>query len=125
RPKPLQFVRLSALGKRVVKLELDVEMILDHRLVAAGHEDEMLDPRLACLIDHILDDRPVDDREHFLGNRLRGWQEACAEAGNRKDGLSDFLHLSESRISGGMEREAAILCQRDFHAGDIFMPTLT
>ena len=74
RLEPLQLgelVVLAALGERMVQLELDVEMVLDDRLVAAGHEDEMLDARLARLVDHILDHRPVDDRQHFLGNRLR------------------------------------------------------
>ena len=39
-----QLVVLAALGQRVVQLELDVEMILDDSLVAAGHEDEMSMP---------------------------------------------------------------------------------
>ena len=45
-------------------------MVLDHPLVAAGDEDEMLDARLARLVDHVLQDRPVDDRQHLLGIAL-------------------------------------------------------
>ena len=33
-----------ALRERALELELAVEMVLDHRLVAAGDKDEMLDP---------------------------------------------------------------------------------
>src|SRR5690606_28008512 len=44
------------------EFKLAVEMILDDALVAAGDKDEMLDARLAGLIDGVLDDRLVDDR---------------------------------------------------------------
>ena len=64
-------------------------MVLDDALVAAGDEDEMLDAGLAGLVDHILDDRPVDDGQHFLGNRLGGGQEAGAEAGDRETRLCE------------------------------------
>ena len=45
-----------------LQLELAVEMVLDDALVAAGDEDEMLDAGLARLVDHVLDQRPVDHR---------------------------------------------------------------
>ena len=69
------------------------------RLVAAGDEDEMLDAGLARLVDDILDDRPVDDRQHFLGDRLGGRQEARAETGNRENCFADFFH--DSRVPFG------------------------
>ena len=70
-----------------------VEMILDDALVAAGHEDEMLDPRLARLVDHVLKDRPVDDGQHLLRNRLGRWQETRAETGDGQHGFADrFVH---------------------------------
>ena len=47
-------------------------MVGDHALVAAGDEDEMLDPRLARLVDHILQRRAVDDGQHFLRHGLGG-----------------------------------------------------
>ena len=50
-----QVAMFAALAQRHFEFELPVEMILNHRLVAAGHKDEMLDPRLARLIDHVLD----------------------------------------------------------------------
>ena len=62
-----------------LELELPVEMVLDDRLVAAGDEDEMLDARLARLIDHVLDQRPIDDRQHLLRHGLGGRQEPGAD----------------------------------------------
>ena len=46
-------VRSRGLGDVYKRQELDVEMILDDRLVSAGHEDEMLDARFTRLIHHI------------------------------------------------------------------------
>ena len=81
--------RLAALASVASSSYLDVEMVLDDALVAAGDEDEMLDAGFARLVDRVLDQRPVDDRQHLLGHRLGGGQEAGAEAGDGKDGLAD------------------------------------
>ncbi len=62
-------------------------MILDDRLVAAGDEDEMLDAGLARLLDDVLDDRPIDDREHLLRHGFGGRQKPRAEAGDGKTAL--------------------------------------
>ena len=78
--------------KREFELELAVEMVLDDALVAAGDEDEMLDAGLARLVHHVLDQRPVDDRQHFLRHGLGGRQEAGAEAGDGEDGFADAGH---------------------------------
>ena len=75
--------------QRLFQLDLAVEMVLDHALVAAGDEDEMLDAGLARLVDDMLDDGPVDDGQHFLGHGFGGRQEACAEACDGKHGLAD------------------------------------
>ena len=86
---------LLALGQRHFELELAVEMILDDALVAAGDENEVLDAGLAGLVDDVLDQRPVDDRQHLLGHRLGRGQEAGAKAGNREDGFANRFHVSE------------------------------
>ncbi len=86
----LHFSLLAAGLQRGVKLVHAVEMVLDHALVAAGDEDEMFDAGLPGLIDHILDQRLVDDGQHFLRHRLGGGQDAGAEAGDREDGFADF-----------------------------------
>ncbi|BAQ46973.1 hypothetical protein Maq22A_c19550 [Methylobacterium aquaticum] len=67
-------------------------MILDHRLAAAGDEDEVLDPGLAGLVDDVLDHRPVDDRQHLLGHRLGRREETGAEARDREDGFANAFH---------------------------------
>ena len=81
---------LAARRERGVELIHPVEMILDHALVAAGDKDEMFDAGFLGLVDHILDQRLVDDGQHFLRHRLGGGQHAGAEAGDRKDGFADF-----------------------------------
>ena len=79
--------------ERVLEFVVGVEMILDDALVAAGDEDEMLDPRLARLVDDILEDRPVDDGQHLLRNRLGRRQEAGAEASDGQHGFANgFVH---------------------------------
>src|SRR3546814_2199113 len=83
---------LAAFGHRLFEFEGDVEMILDRALAAPGDEDHLLDPRFARFVDRILDQRPVDDGKHFLGDRLGRRQEARAEAGDGKDGFADRFH---------------------------------
>ena len=68
-------------------------MILDHRLVAAGHENEMLNPRLARFIDHVLKNWPVDDGQHLLWDRFGCRQKPRAETGDGQHGFTDgFVH---------------------------------
>jgi hypothetical protein len=81
--------RLAALGHGRLELEGVVEVLDDRGLAAAGHEDHLLDPRLARLVDRILDQRPVDDRQHLLGDRLGRGKKTRAETGNRKHRLAD------------------------------------
>ena len=93
----LQLLDFAAPSQRVLKLVGDVEMILDHRLVAAGDENEMLDAGRHRLVDDVLQDRPVDHRQHLLRHAFGGGQEAGAETGDRQDGFADCLrHLSGS-----------------------------
>ena len=87
-------------------------MILDHRLVAAGDEDEMLDSSRHRLVDDMLEDGAVDDRQHFLRHGLGGGQEARAEAGDGQYGLADpFRHLKIlpviSALAGSSWRQRA------------------
>ncbi len=81
---------VAARGQRGVEFEHLVEMILDHALVAPGDEDEVLDAGLPGLVVHVLDQRLVDDGQHFLRHRLGGGQDAGAETGDREDGFADF-----------------------------------
>ena len=74
----LELARLAARGKNLLELELPVEMVLDHALIAAGDEDEVLDPGFFRFIHHVLDERTVDNRQHFFRHRLGGGKKARA-----------------------------------------------
>jgi hypothetical protein len=101
---------VAARGQRGVEFEHPVEMILDHALVAPGDEDEMLDAGLLGLVDHVLDQRLVDDGQHFLRHRLGGGQDAGAETGDREDGFTDFHGMSGALLlrKAGNEESAQI-----------------
>ena len=93
------FVELIALAARLEKrLELhrDVEVIFDRVLAAAGDQDDVVDARRHRFLDAVLNDRLVDERQHFLGLRLGGGKEAGAEAGGGEDGLADWIGTPES-----------------------------
>ena len=80
--------RLAARLHRRLELVGDVEMVVERRLASAGDEDELLDPRLERFLDRVLDERAIDDGEHFLGDRLGGGEEAGAEAGDGEHRLA-------------------------------------
>src|SRR5437867_5376690 len=67
-------------------------MILDGVLAAAGDEDDVVDARRHRFLDAVLNDRLVDERQHFLRLRLRRRKESSAEAGRRKHRFSYSSH---------------------------------
>ena len=81
RLQQLGLVAQRELGLELVRL---VEMVLDRALVAAGDEDHVGDAGRRGLLDRVLDQRLVDDRQHLLRTRLGDGQEAAAEAGDRE-----------------------------------------
>jgi len=90
----LQGLQLGGLPARLqgaLQLELAVEMVLDHPLVAAGDENEVLDAAGARLVHHVLDYRPVHHGQHLLRHRLGGGQEARAEPRDGENGLADAV----------------------------------
>jgi len=66
-----------------------VEVILDRPLLAAGHDDDLLDAGFDGLFYAVLNNRPVDQRQHLLWLRLRCRQEPCAPAGGRENCFSN------------------------------------
>src|SRR5579863_1142299 len=96
RGERLIFPELAPLFERVVELIGQVEMVLDDAFVAAGDEDEMLDPGFARLLDDMLEHRPIDDGEHFLGHGLGRRQESGSKAGDRKNRFANRLAHSDS-----------------------------
>ena len=67
-------------------------MVFDHALVSAGDENEVLDAGLARLIHHMLDQRAVNDRQHFFGHGLGRRQKAGSKPGHRKNGFANARH---------------------------------
>ena len=84
----LEQVALAAGLEERLELDRDVEVILDRVLAAAGDEDDVVHAGGDRFFDAVLDDRLVDERQHFLGLRLGGRQKAGAEARGGKDGLA-------------------------------------
>ena len=66
-----------------------VEMILNRAFVSAGHKDKLLDAGGSGLLNRILDQRLVDDWQHFLGHGLGSRQKTGAKTANRKNGFFD------------------------------------
>ncbi len=87
---------VAPLLEQVLELVGEVEVVLDRPLLAAGDDDDLLDARRDRLLDGVLDDRLVDQRQHLLGLRLGGRQEAGPPAGGREDGFADAHRTSES-----------------------------
>ena len=96
--------------QRHFQFELAVEMILDDAFVAAGDEDEMFDAGFARLVDHVLDERPVDDRQHLFRHGFGGRQEAGAEAGDGENGFADGVHADARSELGGTDADGAFYC---------------
>jgi hypothetical protein len=78
----------------VLELVGRVEVVLDRPLLAAGHDDDLLDAGADRLLDGVLDDRLVDERQHLLGRRLGRREEAGAPAGGWEDGFADAHRTS-------------------------------
>ncbi len=72
-------------------------MILDHTLVASGDKDEVFDTGSLGLVDHMLNDGLVDDRQHFLRQGFCGGKEAGAKSRDRQDGFANGLLLCGHR----------------------------
>ena len=86
------FGQLFALAARLeIRFELHrhVEMILDGVLAAPGDQNDVVDARGDRFLDAVLNDRFVDERQHFFGLRFGGGQEPCAQSGGREDSFAD------------------------------------
>ena len=88
--------RLPRASRNDLELDRHVEVILDRVLAAAGDEDDVVDARRDRFFDAVLNDRLVDERQHFLGLRLGGRKEAGAETGGGEDGFADDWQSREA-----------------------------
>ena len=89
-----ELLALAARLEEGLELDVDVEVILDGVLAAAGDEDHVVDARRQGFLDAVLDSRLVDERQHFLGLGLGRGQEARAEARGGEDGLANGAHAA-------------------------------
>ena len=60
--------------------------------MAGGDDQDVLDAGLDGLLDHVLDHRAVDDREHLLGHSLGEGEEASTKTGGGDDRLAYLRH---------------------------------
>src|SRR3546814_5173835 len=97
---------LAALRRGMFQLIGNIEMIFDDALSAAGDKDHLLNASLQGFIDGILNERPIHDRQHFLGHDLRRGQESCAKSSDRKDRSEE--HTSE--LQSLMRISYAVFC---------------
>src|SRR5262245_15236027 len=64
-------------------------MVFDRVLPATGHHDDVVGPCGDRLLDAVLNDRFVDERQHFLGLCLGGGKKSGAESGYREDSFAN------------------------------------
>ena len=88
RPHLAEHLDVALLLEQVLELVGEVEMVLDRPFLARGDDDDLLDAGRHRLLDGVLDDRLVDQRQHLLRLRLGGGEEAGAPSGGRKDSLA-------------------------------------
>src|SRR6056297_4133857 len=69
-----------------------VEMILDRTLRAARDKNQISDARLDGLLDGILNDRFVNNREKLFRHGLGGRKKTGAKSSNGKDGFCYRVH---------------------------------
>ena len=80
---------LSALLQKAFELDVDVEVVFDGVLPAAGDDDDVGDAGLGGFLDPVLNDRLVHEHEHFLRLRFGGRQKSGSKPCCREDGLAD------------------------------------
>ena len=86
----LEQVGLAALLEHFLEFVADVEVVFDGLLAASGDDDDLVAAGSHGLFDAVLNDRLVDDGQHFFGLSFGCGQEAGAEAGGGEDGFANF-----------------------------------
>jgi hypothetical protein len=97
----------AGLQKRL-ELHGHVEVVFDRILAPAGDEDDVVHAGRNRLFDAVLDDRLVDQRQHFFRLCLGGGEESGAEPGGGEYGFA---------YSGLHVRIVAELCAAQIYNG--------
>src|ERR1019366_7188770 len=105
-PQQILFV---GLGQRLEQFGIVVEVVLDGTFAASGDEQDLLDTVGNQFFHHILHDRFAGDRQHFLGLRLGGRQQAGPQTRNGNDCALNHLLNIATGASGPGDRQN---CQR-------------
>jgi hypothetical protein len=92
RGQELELGGLRLALQRLEQLGCAVEMVLKDRLASARDEDELLDPRGHRLLQRVLDNGPIHDRQHLLRQDLGGRQHAGAQTSDREDHFANSAH---------------------------------
>ena len=101
---------LAALAQQPLEGLVGLEVVQQLGLARGGDDDGAVHlGGLERLLDHVLDHRLVEDRQHLLGGALGGGEEAGAEAGGGDDCLHGipFIYIN-SLIANGIYRAHAI-----------------
>ncbi len=99
-----ELIALAARFEEAFELDRHVEMVFDRVLAASRHQDDVVDPGGDRLFDAVLNDRLVDERQHFFRLRFGRRKEARAQAGGGKNGFADVIRwrCHESNGSRGL-----------------------
>ena len=93
----LQRLLLAAQFQSPFQIIVIVEVIFQSALAAAGHKNELFDASGARFIHSMLNERAIDQGQHFLGHRLGCRQKACAKTSDGEYGFTNTL--LHSRLS--------------------------
>jgi hypothetical protein len=97
-PDLAEHLDVALLLEEMLQLVGGVEVILDRPLLARGDDDHLLDAGGDGLLDGVLDDGLVDERQHLLGLGLRGREEPGPQPAA---GKTAFRTRIEPRVRAG------------------------
>ena len=86
----LEQLLLAGNLKGSLELRVCIEVIGDRALRRSRDEDQLCRPGRDSLLDCVLNERLVDDRQHFFWTRLRCRKKTCAAPGDGKNSCSDL-----------------------------------
>ena len=65
-------------------------MIFDGIFAPTGDEDDFLNPRIHCLLHHVLNGGDINDRQELFGYGFGGWEKARTQARHGYDGFFEL-----------------------------------
>src|SRR5205823_3051094 len=88
----LQQVLFSLLFQDFFQLEADVEMVFNRSLATTRDHDDLVAARGHCLLNAVLNDRLVYQRQHLLGLSFGRGQKSSSQSGCWENGFADIHH---------------------------------